>query len=269
MSLVGGHLHVVLAMVSNEEDGPDSGFEPRSLRRMIEELCHEVRVTRRRVTFFFVYLGNAGPDWRKSDRDRGDSFIGEGIEIAATHFYELSDRAGNVMEGGQGLALHLGGVGTLTGMSEVVGLLSPLVFVFLVPPLVLLVLPAKATPGIDSLERAYSPTREEWVIYLQASSGYGAILSTDHLFCLLLLYAPALVLQLAPTAHVHFLIYKYTHTYWNIFVGTRVPCRLLNRSQLFSIPLPSYVYYIRTECHHKHRANSQLLIARSVNSVVF
>ena len=49
MSLVGGHLHVVLAMGSNEEDGPDSGFEPRSLRRMIEELCHEVHVTRRVV----------------------------------------------------------------------------------------------------------------------------------------------------------------------------------------------------------------------------
>ena len=42
MSLVGGHLHVVLAMVANDEDGQDSGFEPRSLRRMIEELCHEV-----------------------------------------------------------------------------------------------------------------------------------------------------------------------------------------------------------------------------------
>ncbi|CAM9428323.1 unnamed protein product, partial [Laminaria digitata] len=41
MSLVGGHLHVVLAMVSNEDEGPDCGFEPRSLRRMIEELCHE------------------------------------------------------------------------------------------------------------------------------------------------------------------------------------------------------------------------------------
>ena len=75
MSLVGGHLHVVLAMVSNEEDGPDSGFEPRSLRRMIEELCHEVCATLCVRGGYFI-LGLVGSDGRKCDRDRGDLLCG-------------------------------------------------------------------------------------------------------------------------------------------------------------------------------------------------
>lgn len=41
LSLVGNELHVILAMVA-VGDGDDTGFEPRLLRRIIEELCHEV-----------------------------------------------------------------------------------------------------------------------------------------------------------------------------------------------------------------------------------
>lgn len=42
MSLVGNQLHVVLAMVSVEDGSDDAGFDARSLKRIIEELCHEV-----------------------------------------------------------------------------------------------------------------------------------------------------------------------------------------------------------------------------------
>lgn len=42
-ALIGHQLHVVLAMVAFLEDGTDGGFDARSLRRIIEELCHEVR----------------------------------------------------------------------------------------------------------------------------------------------------------------------------------------------------------------------------------
>ena len=41
--LLGNQVHVVLAMVSFVEDGTDgSGFDERSLKRIIEELFHEV-----------------------------------------------------------------------------------------------------------------------------------------------------------------------------------------------------------------------------------
>lgn len=43
--LLGSKLHVVLAMVPGGMDASDgeAGFNARSLRRIIEELCHEVR----------------------------------------------------------------------------------------------------------------------------------------------------------------------------------------------------------------------------------
>lgn len=43
--LLGSNLHVVLAMVPGMEEGEDEAvcFNPRSLRRIIDELCHEVR----------------------------------------------------------------------------------------------------------------------------------------------------------------------------------------------------------------------------------
>lgn len=42
--LLGSNLHVVLAMVPGMEDADDEAacFNPRSLRRIIDELCHEV-----------------------------------------------------------------------------------------------------------------------------------------------------------------------------------------------------------------------------------